>query len=141
MKLSDDEARYRRSQCPLCGAQAGQPCVTKFGKIAEWSHMVRRLVDDRRYLAGVRVRALCCECGMLRTVSWRYRRNDDNLTHDGRWADSHGRGWRSTGTLKCSVCRRDTRHAYLRDEMSPDDRDRFEAETMNWWNQRRQRSV
>lgn len=142
MKLPEDEVQYRTRPCPLCGAQPGQPCVTKFGKIAEWSHMVRRPAEDRHDLRGVRVRALCCECGMLRTVGVRYRRrNDDNLSYDGRDADPKGRGWRATGTLKCSVCRTDTCHAHLRDELTPEHRDEFEAETMNWWNQRRRRSV
>lgn len=115
-----DEASYRKRPCPLCNAEPGQPCVSKFGKVAE----------NRPSRPNVRVRALCCECGMLRTVSWHYRRNDANYTWDGRDADPQGRGWRSTGTLKCSVCRRDTCHAHLRDELSPEDRDRFEAETM-----------
>jgi hypothetical protein len=56
------------------------------------------------------MRALCCECGQLRTVAnmgeieW-----DDNLTDDG----GDPRGWRMTATLECGVCGRWTRHAFL----------------------------
>jgi hypothetical protein len=59
------------------------------------------------------VRALCCECGNLRTVSAKYRpRNDDNRSGE---CDDDPRGWRVTGTFKCSVCGTATRHAQLRD--------------------------
>jgi hypothetical protein len=61
-----------------------------------------------------RVRALCCECGNLRTVSANHRsRNDDNRSGE---CDDDARGWRVTGTLKCSVCGGKTRHALLRDD-------------------------
>jgi hypothetical protein len=60
-----------------------------------------------------RVRALCCECGNLRTVSANHRsRNDDNRS--GECVDDP-RGWRCTGTLRCSECGSKTRHALLRD--------------------------
>jgi hypothetical protein len=60
-----------------------------------------------------RVRALCCECGNLRTVSANYGPpRDGNHSVEG-CADP--RGWRVTGTLKCSICKVKTRHALLRD--------------------------
>lgn len=60
-----------------------------------------------------RVRALCCECGNLRTVSANHRsRKDDNRSGE---CDDDPRGWRVTGTLKCSECGGATRHALLRD--------------------------
>jgi hypothetical protein len=67
------------------------------------------------------MRALCCECGQLRTVAnmgeieW-----DDNLTDDG----GDPRGWRMTATLECGVCGRWTRHAFL----LPDDDAQDDAE-------------
>ncbi|WP_137149459.1 hypothetical protein [Mycolicibacterium sp. CR10] len=68
-----------------------------------------------------KVRALCCDCGHLRTVSRRYSApNDDNRTRDD---NQHPRGWRCTMTLKCSNCRRPSRHAILRDDDRPDFRD------------------
>ncbi|MGA8332960.1 MAG: DUF6315 family protein [Mycobacterium sp.] len=67
-----------------------------------------------------RVRALCCECGNLRTVSAHHRsRKDDNRSGE---CDDDPRGWRVTGTLKCSVCGGKTRHALLRDD-DPEFRD------------------
>ncbi len=62
---------------------------------------------------GPRNRALCCGCGVLRTVSawhnrWRdpNRTRDDNQYHDGR---------RCMTTLTCAACNALTRHALLRD--------------------------
>lgn len=71
-----------------------------------------------------RVRALCCECGNLRTVSsnWSFRR-DDNKTCDDDDRRHPGRFWRMTGTLKCATCKRSTRHAILRDDDIPEHRD------------------
>jgi hypothetical protein len=62
--------------------------------------------DDRQ-------RALCCECGNLRTVSTRFSfPRDENKTYDD---GCHPGGWRATGTLKCPVCKQKTRHARLRE--------------------------
>jgi hypothetical protein len=59
-------------------------------------------------------RALCCECGNLRTVGADYwPPKDGNRTREEGFGDH--RGWRWTGTLKCSVCMIKTRHALLRD--------------------------
>lgn len=63
-------------------------------------------------MAAPRVRALCCKCGQLRSVSSVFVRRDDNLTYDDTEAKH---GWRMTVTLKCSHCGRLTRHARLRD--------------------------
>jgi len=65
------------------------------------------------------VRALCCECGNLRTVSNKYRRCDGNYSSD---AGVDPRGWHMTGTLKCSACKSATTHAILRDDC-PENRD------------------
>jgi hypothetical protein len=73
-----------------------------------------------------RIRALCCECGNLRTTSAGYRRNDDNLTFED---NRHPQGWRCTRTLKCSICRAPTRHAVLRDDDSDRPEFRDIAET------------
>jgi hypothetical protein len=74
----------------------------------------------------MRIRALCCECGNLRTVSANYEPpRDANNTDE---ADIHQRGWRCTATLKCSVCKTKTRHALLRDGEEPDHRDFAELE-------------
>jgi hypothetical protein len=69
-----------------------------------------------------RVRALCCECGNLRTVSANYspHRDDNRASEVG-----DPRLWRMTGTLKCSVCKAMTRHAQLRDDC-PEYRDAAE---------------
>jgi hypothetical protein len=65
------------------------------------------------------VRALCCECGNLRTVSANCSfRRDDNKTCDNDDRRHPGRFWRMTGTLKCSACKAATRHALLRDVTS-----------------------
>jgi hypothetical protein len=73
------------------------------------------------------VRALCCECGNLRTVSAKHgRRLDANNSAD----DSRdSRGWRMTGTLKCSPCGAHTRHAYLRED-HPECRDHAEMRSV-----------
>ena len=70
----------------------------------------------------MRIRALCCECGNLRTVSGNYSLpHDANRTHESDPGDH--RGWRVTGTLKCAVCVTKTRHALLRDDDKPEHRD------------------
>ena len=59
-----------------------------------------------------RERALCCECGNLRTVA----ANFNPLLDANRTCDDGDdqRGWRMTCTLKCPVCKTKTRHALLR---------------------------
>jgi hypothetical protein len=70
----------------------------------------------------MRIRALCCECANLRTVSGNYSLpHDANRTHESDPGDH--RGWRVTGTLKCAVCMTKTRHALLRDDDKPEHRD------------------
>jgi hypothetical protein len=77
-----------------------------------------------------RVRALCCYCGNLRTISANYHyRLDENRSNDAG-PDRERHGWRMTGTLKCSVCKRPARHAVLRDEDGPHMRDNAEREFM-----------
>lgn len=50
--------------------------------------------------ASDRVRALCCHCGNLRTVSaHHHHRLDENLTQDA--GPNQPNGWRMTCTLKC----------------------------------------
>jgi hypothetical protein len=71
-----------------------------------------------------RVRALCCKCGNLRTVSARYSPRD-RTADDGR----DPQGWRMTGTLMCSECKTTTTHALLRDD-KPQYRD--SAEESQW---------
>jgi hypothetical protein len=74
---------------------------------------------------STRVRALCCECGNLRTVSAKYKapRSDDNRSLE---CYDDPRGWRVTCTLKCSVCGTKTRHAMLRDACTVLHRDHAE---------------
>ncbi len=65
-----------------------------------------------------RIRALCCECGNLRTVAANHRGpRDANRTDE--TSDRDGRGWRCTVTLKCSACGTKTRHALLRGDDDP----------------------
>ncbi len=66
-------------------------------------------------LRRLRLRALCCQCGQLRTVSGVYRRRDGNNAREG----SHPKHWRMTTTLKCAHCAETTRHALLRDANDP----------------------
>lgn len=73
-----------------------------------------------------RVRALCCVCGQLRTVSANAspRRDDPNVTYEGWGPYAHLLGWwRFTRTLKCATCKQQTRHALLRDADEPQHRD------------------
>jgi hypothetical protein len=71
-------------------------------------------------MTAARERALCCECGNLRTVAANYNPpRDANRTME--WVDP--RGWRMTGTLKCPICATRTRHALLRDTDEPQLRD------------------
>lgn len=65
------------------------------------------------------IRALCCICGTVRTVSAKYTRFDENHSDDYRHA-RHPHGWRATVTLKCSHCKSKTRHAQLRDDLPAD---------------------
>lgn len=61
-----------------------------------------------------RVRALCCECGNLRTTAARWsRRGDAGRSYE----NPHDpRGWRMTRTIKCSACKTMTVHALLCDD-------------------------
>jgi hypothetical protein len=113
-------------RCPVCAAEPGQVCRTRGGREAEYPHVRRTvLVDEveqqRALRRASRIRALCCECGNLRTASAGYGcRNDDNRTFDD---NRHPLAWRCTGTLKCSACKTATRHAVLRDSCEPRFRD------------------
>jgi hypothetical protein len=105
-------------ECPVCAAGANQPCRTRGGREAEYPHIRRQLLVDEELRQQAlrrasRVRALCCQCGNLRTMSTGYHRNDDNRTFED---NRHPLGWRCTTTLKCSICRDSTRHAVLRDD-------------------------
>jgi hypothetical protein len=71
-----------------------------------------------------RIRALCCECGNVRSAAENYRGPRDANRSD-ETSDREQRGWRCTLTLKCSVCGTKTRHALLR---SDDDEHRDFAE-------------
>ncbi|CAN3128587.1 hypothetical protein ACNUDN_11745 [Mycobacterium sp. smrl_JER01] len=108
--------------CPFCGAEPGRPCRTHRGRGAATYPHIRRvaIVDDwiRRNHERRREinQALCCECGNLRTFSanHHFALADENAPHSaGHFSDP--RGWRRTGTLKCSECGRRTRHAVLRE--------------------------
>jgi hypothetical protein len=119
---SDQCLSYR---CPRCAAEPGQVCRTRGDREAEYPHIQRRLLVDEELQQQAlrrtsRDRALCCECGNLRTASAGYRRNDDNMTSDD---NRHPQGWRCTTTLKCSACKTATRHAVLRDSCEPRFRD------------------
>lgn len=106
--------------CPFCGAAAGQPCRTRNkagrpgGREQDRPHS-RRIamttpVEDRR--RPTRVDALCCACGLHRTVSSNHYGGwqDPNNAHSPANAD---RGWKRTKTLKCDACGERTRHAVL----------------------------
>lgn len=113
--------------CPFCGADPGQPCRTHRGRGREldWPHSRRLRVVGRSEVSDKvsptpasdqkrSRRALCCECGQLRTFSANYHfaLTDENAPQSvGHFTDP--RGWRGTGTLKCSECGRRTRHAVL----------------------------
>lgn len=57
-----------------------------------------------------RCRALCCECGEVRTFSMSYA--GGNRIGESRYADE-----RCTIDLKCAACARRTKHAYLLDNL------------------------
>jgi hypothetical protein len=103
-------------QCPFCGAEPDQQCVTISGRPRPYSHGSRtKLVTPRSESTR---RALCCECGNLRTVSARYAvPQDANRAFDDDDHDHPGRLWRMTGTLRCNACESLTRHALLRDDV------------------------
>ncbi|WP_152361427.1 DUF6315 family protein [Microlunatus speluncae] len=61
-----------------------------------------------------RFRALCCECGAVRSFNLRY--TGGNRIGDSRYADE-----RCTIDLKCAVCGVRRRHAYLLDNFSVPD--------------------
>lgn len=114
--------------CPFCGAHAGQQCHALRGRRGEVSPHMRRVrrwsmandMDKGREAAPTRARALCCECGALRTVSsnFSFPRSDVDRVVEAAFDDP--RGWRCTGTLKCDHCGRPTRHALLRDDLRRD---------------------
>lgn len=104
-------------RCPFCHADPGEECRTRTGgRVNAWSHSRRialtRPTEER--LPRPDVKALCCDCGQLRTVSANYHFGNDQNRSDGYFYDS--RGWSHTGTLKCVECGRPTRHALLRGE-------------------------
>lgn len=78
-----------------------------------------------------RVRALCCICGQVRTVSTAHSPRKFDLNH--AYDDTrHPEGWRSTQTLRCDHCETLTRHATLRDELPVATRNKLEAKQMGW---------
>jgi hypothetical protein len=94
------------------------------GDLLAWARgYARQNLADALGLTAARrnsmVRALCCQCGDLRIVSGSHIRRDGNRTVDD---GCDARGWRMTGTVKCSVCKGRTTHALLRDD-TPDCRD------------------
>ncbi len=98
-------------RCPFCRAEPGQPCrtVRGNGRKLDSPHSRRRALVNP-LPAKPPINALCCNCGNLRTVSANYYfgPNDENR---GGALFTDPRGWRNTGTLKCSQCRTRTRHA------------------------------
>ncbi|WP_142276782.1 zinc finger domain-containing protein [Mycobacterium persicum] len=115
--------------CPFCGAEPSQPCRAHRGRGREldWPHSRRIQVASPPTPPGPSkppIRALCCECGNLRTVSANhFFRHDDKNRAQGGFAEDT-RGWRSTGTLLCRNCGRPARHALLQ---AAGDRDYEEA--------------
>ncbi|BBZ60144.1 zinc finger domain-containing protein [Mycolicibacterium monacense] len=94
--------------CPFCGAAPGQPCRTRTSNADTRPHLRRwALADTSRQQPAETQRALCCECGHLR--SYRQARNTlgDGFSDTTRWH-------RMTGELGCQSCGRVTRHALLR---------------------------
>jgi hypothetical protein len=102
MTTADDE--YRARECPLCAAEPGTPCRSKYGKVREWSHIARRPADEQSKRPTGDLRALCCECGNLRTFKQSRNRR-------GWWGDLN---WeRDLCDLKCEPCGRITAHAIV----------------------------
>lgn len=71
-----------------------------------------------------RRRALCCECGELRTVSSNFRGGNFACAGLARWGEP-----RYIQQLKCRNCGRVTSHALILDDRDPADDD---AEKLNW---------
>lgn len=121
-----------KHRCPFCYADPGQPCRTHRGRGREldWPHS-RRLVlaspETQAIQAEARkpLDALCCECGNLRTVGRNYYTPRDENSGGGLFSDP--RGWFDTGTLKCSNCRRSTRHALLAKDHLSDLTERYQT--------------
>ena len=97
-------------RCPFCGADAGTPCFTKFGRELDWPHIRRRDVAEPP-AKPPRKQALCCQCGQLRTYKdvWRARHALGDCDPSDRWKR------RMVGALKCSHCQAITPHALLAD--------------------------
>ena len=72
------------------------------------------------------VRALCCECGNVRTTSTYAAYGEPAPATADRLAALGYEPTRCTVSRKCAVCRKQTTHAYLRDDLSPEDRQRRE---------------
>jgi hypothetical protein len=109
-------------RCPFCHSDPGQACRTERGRgrEADYPHSRRialtKPIEERRPL--VRVNALCCVCGELRTVHEHHSssRFDENRAFS---ALGESQGWRCTKTLKCAACDEQTRHAVLMPADSP----------------------
>lgn len=90
--------------CPFCGAAVGRPCRTRnSGREQDWPHSRRLELTKAKYVAPTR-KALCCECGNLRTYKAARRQR-------GYWGDPK---WeRALGDLKCDPCGCVTAHALV----------------------------
>lgn len=112
--------------CPLCGAASGSSCRTRAvagrpgGRAKDWPHSQRRALttppSERRQPPN-RVDALCCVCGLKRTVNPDYHRSSDPNYRYGE--EARKQGWRATQTLKCQECGDGTRHAVLLEPREP----------------------
>lgn len=93
-------------RCPFCHADPGQPCRKHRGRgaVAEWPHS-RRISLANPLPAAPPIRALCCECGNLRTCK-------EPRNQRGYWGRADWQ--RELGDLKCSECGRVTTHALLK---------------------------
>lgn len=112
----ENKERALKHRCPFCHSEPGHQCRTLRGRGPEIDTVHSRrialaLPEDRRVRVPAQVKALCCQCGNLRTVSEDYSRyQDPNNAHS---PQGRKEGWRKTESLKCDECGQRTRHAIL----------------------------
>lgn len=83
--------------------------------------------DHRQDRKRPQVRALCCECGAIRTTSTHAAHGEpdpDTVEFYGRHNEIAPR---CTVQRKCQECQRQTRHAWLRDDLPVEEREQVRA--------------
>lgn len=85
------------------------------------------MIDQSRRERHAQVRALCCDCGNVRTTSTYGSHGEPDAAVLATWARFDLAPSRCTVWRKCQICGEQTRHAWLRDDLPAEDRADLDA--------------